>query len=447
MRIRSKSLIGICFLVFASVADTATAEAAESKVSAPEIVSDDLALSIGRSALWPVSSRGTISVSNGSILRVSDQGQTLKVTALKLGAAVVRSGFRTLEVNVIPESSYRLYASLHGAIQGRRGLSISAADGSLKVVGRLLRADDWFAVADAVSGVDAGKFTFAATLEPTVESAARKEIAARLMTAGLAHVDLRFSPDVTATVGTEPKDAHSRAEKILAPFGIRVESNSSVLALEPLVRVKILVAEIKQSFRRQFGVQWPEVLSATLLPERLFPSGSVAIGIRAIEDNGWGRVLASPNLLCRSGKEAEFMAGGEIPIKLSSLRSSNVVWKNYGVMLRVKPLADLSGRMSIAIETEVSALDDSQKVDGVPGLLTNRMQTHFDLTRSRTIALSGLIKSDLSNHSSGLPGLGSIPILGSLFSSKDFRDDRSELIIFVTPEVMKPDDDDLEKNP
>jgi pilus assembly protein CpaC len=153
-------------------------------------------------------------------------------------------------------------------------------------------------------------------------------------------------------------------------------------------------------------------------------------------------------LLCRSGKEAEFMAGGEFPVKVSSFRSSEVVWKSYGIRLHVKPLADVSGRMSIAIETEVSELDESHKTDDqIPGLFTNKMQTHFDLTRSRTIALSGLIKSGQSRHSSGLPGLSSLPILGPLFSSQEFKDEQSELVIFVTPEVMKADDDALEKNP
>ena len=141
------------------------------------------------------------------------------------------------------------------------------------------------------------------------------------------------------------------------------------------------------------------------------------------------------------------MAGGEFPIKLTSFGSSGVTWKNYGVLLKVKPLADSTGRMSIEIETEVSALDDANKVDGIPGLLTNRMKTHFDLSTSRTIALSGLIKNDLSRQTSGLPGLSSIPILGSLFSSTDFKDNQSELVIFVTPAVSRPDDEDLEAHP
>jgi pilus assembly protein CpaC len=92
--------------------------------------------------------------------------------------------------------------------------------------------------------------------------------------------------------------------------------------------------------------------------------------------------------------------------------------------------------MSIYMETEVSALDPSTSVDGIPGLFTNRIQSHFDLEQSKTIVLSGLIKSDQSKVTQGIPGLSRLPILGTLFSSQDFRDNKTELLVFVTPEVV-----------
>ena len=424
----------------------ANAEPAPTAPSLPS-TSENIALSVGRSALWPVSSSGEISVSNGAIVRIVDQGKHIKISALKLGAAVVRSREKTLEINVLPEKTYRLYASLRDSLENRRGLSVSSASGTLKIGGRLLRAEDWMAIASGLQSADADSFSFQATIDPDVEAQIRKELQIRLASAGLTQTNLRFIPEAVATVGAEMKDSKVRAEKILAPFGIRVETNSSVISLEPMVRVKIIVAEIKKSFRRNFGVKWPSGLSGTLLPSVLLPNVPLDIELQALEDRGWGRVLASPTLLCRSGKEAEFMAGGEFPIKLTSFGSSGVTWKNYGVLLKVKPLADSTGRMSIAIETEVSALDEANKVDGIPGLLTNRMQTHFDLSSSRTIALSGLIKNDLSRQTSGLPGLSSIPILGSLFSSTDFKDNQSELVIFVTPAVSRPEDEDSEAHP
>ena len=408
---------------------------------------EDLALSIGRSALWPVPSSGAISVSNGSIVRVGDRGHAVQITGLKLGSAVVRSGFRTLQVSVIPEASYRFYSSLHAALEGRRGLTLVSDSGALAVSGRLLRAEDYFALARSVPSAPAGAYSFSASIEPEVLGEVMSELNKRLRAVGLAHVDIRFTPPAVATVGVEPRDARLRAEKVLAPFGIHVESNSSVLSLEPLVRIRLVVAEIKKSFKRAFGLHWPSAIGGVIMPDLSVAFNGSPFQFDMLEDQGWGRVLASPNLLCRSGKEAEFMAGGEFPIKISSFKSSEVIWKNYGVMLRVKPLADVSGRMSIAIETEVSELDQAHTVEGVPGLFTNRMQTHFDLASTRTIALSGLIRSSQGSSTSGLPGLSSLPILGPLFGSREFKDEKSELVIFVTPEVMKADDAALEKAP
>jgi pilus assembly protein CpaC len=408
---------------------------------------DAVALSIGRSMLWPVAIRGSISVSNGAVIHVVDEGSVVRISALKLGTSIVRIGLRKLEVNIVPEASYRIFDSLHRAIENRRGLKISAESGALRVSGRLLRASDWMALAAAVPAAPVSSYVFSAVVDADAMKAVRATLQERLRTVGISSAEFRFTPDVVATVGLG-KDERERAEKALAPFGVRVEANSSVLGLEPLVRVKILVAEIKKSFLRRYGVQWPASITGVLMPDLSLGLQPAEFGVDALEQNGWGRVLASPNLLCRSGKEAEFMAGGEFPIKVSSYRSNEVIWKSYGVRLHVKPVADVAGRMSIAIETEVSELDDSHKTaDNIPGIYTNKMQTHFDLTKSRTIALSGLIKSGQSNHSSGLPGLGSLPILGPLFSSKEFKDEQSELVIFVTPEVLKADDDKLEKNP
>ena len=109
--------------------------------------------------------------------------------------------------------------------------------------------------------------------------------------------------------------------------------------------------------------------------------------------------------------------------------------------MKVKPIADESGRMSISLETEVSSIDDSRMVDGIPGLYTNRVQSYFDLNESKTIALSGLIKSEEGKASEGIPGISRIPILGALFASQDFREHRTELVIFVKPEIVNPDEE------
>ena len=152
------------------------------------------------------------------------------------------------------------------------------------------------------------------------------------------------------------------------------------------------------------------------------------------------RVLARPNLLCRSGKEAEFVAGGEFPIKIFNYRQQDVVWKRYGIVLKIKPKADASGRISLGLETEVSTIDPAHTVDGIPGMLTNRVASYFDLTRPRTIVLSGLLKNEDSVHNAGVPGLSGLPILGPLFGSKEWKENRTELVIFVRPSIVSEEE-------
>ncbi|MES2857355.1 MAG: pilus assembly protein, partial [Bdellovibrionota bacterium] len=251
---------------------------------------------------------------------------------------------------------------------------------------------------------------------------------------GLTEIDLRFNPQITAHVPSAPTDLKERAASALRGFGIPVRESSGSIHLAPLVRVRIVVAEIKKSMMSKVGIDWPGHIGGQILPTAQWEPFSM--NLNAMEQSGAGKILASPTLLCRSGKEAEFLAGGEFPIKVASLKTHELQWKKYGVVLKIKPLADVAGRMSIAIETEVSMIDTSQTVEGIPGLLTNRIETHFDLTSSRTIALSGLIKKEWGEARQGLPGLGGLPIIGALFSSRDYRDNLSELVIFVTPEVV-----------
>lgn len=406
-----------------------------------EEASSSVAISIGRSLLWPISSRESVTVSNGAVVRVVDKGAALKVTGTKLGHAVLKTETRTLEVSVLPEASYRDYERLLQAVRDKRGLSLDVNSGALEIRGRLLRWNDWQDVAIQMRSAADGSFRFAASVEPEVRERVLSELRERVRSAGLPEPDFRFEPHASAIVPSEPKEMKERMERVLAPFGIAVRASASVVDLAPMVRVKIIVAEIKKDRSSQIGLSWPASVNGQLLPKPEIPlDGALDVSLQAIEHDGLGKVLASPTLLCRSGKEAEFLAGGEFPIKIANFKSQDVVWKKYGVLLKVRPLADLSGRMSIAITTEVSMIDGARSVDGIPGMLTNRIDTHFDLSSPRTIALSGLIKKDWSESTEGLPGLSRLPILGTLFGSRAFRENESELVIFVTPELRRHED-------
>ncbi len=329
-----------------------------------------------------------------------------------------------------------------------RGLNIKIHLGQIQVSGELLRKSDWLKLAQVQS--EGASFQFHASMNEKTKREMTTHFRQILRSADLPIAEMQMLPFAHVSLTKALYPLHKKYDNVLGVYGFVVEQNSSILQLEPLVRVNILVAEIRKSLSRTLGIAMPGGTNASLLPNFQIPAGgeSVIAQINALESQGNGHLLAAPTLLCRSGKNAEFLAGGEIPIKILNLKYRETVWKKYGVLLKVSPLADSTGRMSIALTTEVSMLDPTHSIEGVPGMLTNRIESHFDLKKSRTIALSGLLKSEWFKNSEGLPWLSQIPVLGYLFSSKEYKNNETELVIFVTPEVIQPEalDDEEEES-
>ena len=162
--------------------------------------------------------------------------------------------------------------------------------------------------------------------------------------------------------------------------------------------------------------------------------------INLLEEKGVAKLLAEPKLVSRSGGQAEFLAGGEVPIPISNaLGALNVTFRQFGIILKIAPIADAEGFISTTIEVEVSTIDPAIAVNGIPGFATRRTRTEMNVRQGQTMVLSGLFSSEESKTVAKLPGLGSIPILGELFKSRDFRNNRTDLVIFVTPYIIDPD--------
>ncbi len=156
--------------------------------------------------------------------------------------------------------------------------------------------------------------------------------------------------------------------------------------------------------------------------------------------NGDAWILASPELSTRSGGEAKFLAGGQIPIVTAgALGATSVTYKDYGIKLNIKPVADDQSNISASIVTEVSDIDPSfQAVQGNPGFLMRSTESEINVRSGQTIVISGLVDQRSSTAINKFPFLGDVPVLGSLFKSENFRNNRSDLVIFVTPVVQDP---------
>ena len=165
--------------------------------------------------------------------------------------------------------------------------------------------------------------------------------------------------------------------------------------------------------------------------------------IDALKDDGLIKILAEPTLIALSGKTANFLAGGEFPVPVpQGLGTVAIDYKSFGVRLAFTPTVLSENKININVEPEVSELDFTTAVQFqgfvVPGLSTRRASTSIELADGQSFAIAGLLKESVRQQISKFPLLGDIPILGALFRSESFQKQETELIIIVTPHLVKP---------
>jgi pilus assembly protein CpaC len=238
------------------------------------------------------------------------------------------------------------------------------------------------------------------------------------------------------------------------------------------VFLKVTVAEVKRQVLKQFGIDLNLQINSTQILANVLSNpafglglpqipalsgpvqwtdGTTAIGaqVRALESRGLLRVLAEPTLSAISGETANFLAGGEFPVPVgqscdsqTGLCQLQIEFKPFGVALAFTPVVMSGGRISLKIKTEVSEIDRQSEVilqdTRIPGIKTRRTDTTVELPSGGSLALAGLIQQDTKQVMNAVPGIGDIPILGTLFRSRDFQNDETELVILATPFLVKP---------
>ncbi|MGF6726301.1 pilus assembly protein CpaC [Paraburkholderia sp. GAS41] len=174
--------------------------------------------------------------------------------------------------------------------------------------------------------------------------------------------------------------------------------------------------------------------------------------VDALNQEGLLTVLAEPNLVALSGQTASFLAGGEFPIPVSQTNGAiSVEFKQFGVKLDFTPTVMNDHRISLKVRPEVSQIDTSVSVTTggitVPGLSVRRADTTVELGSGQSFAIGGLLQSNTTDIISQIPGVGSIPILGKLFSSSNYQNNKTELVIMVTPYLVEPTDSSKLRTP
>jgi len=275
--------------------------------------------------------------------------------------------------------------------------------------------------------------------------------------------------------------AESLVRALLNP-GVNTSEPGAVLKILPVnrlrtatplqVTLKVRIAEVSRSLVRQigvnlmatdstsgfkFGVGQGSAGATSSSPFKVNNlTGGTALGVAGklfgldilsaldlAESDGLVSTLAEPNLTALSGETASFLAGGEFPIPVSQEQGSvTIEYKQYGVGLAFTPIVLADGRISMRVRPEVSELSNegSLKLNGfnVPALTTRRAETTVELGSGQSFMIAGLLRNVNTNDVQKAPFLGDLPILGALFRSTSYRRSETELVIIVTPYLVRP---------
>ena len=172
-----------------------------------------------------------------------------------------------------------------------------------------------------------------------------------------------------------------------------------------------------------------------------------------MESAGVVRTLAEPNLTAISGESATFIAGGEFPVPagytcdpITRVCNTQISFKKFGISLNFTPVVLTEGRISLRVMTEVSELSNENSITmtqgsgnslTVPSIKTRRAETTLEIPSGGAMAMAGLIQEQTKQAINGLPGLAQLPVLGTLFRSRDFVNSQTELMVLVTPYIVR----------
>jgi pilus assembly protein CpaC len=251
--------------------------------------------------------------------------------------------------------------------------------------------------------------------------------------------------------------------------------NSIAVRGRDQVMLKVTVAEVARSIIKQMGIDLSgqlnygtavvnfnnanpftatgqPLVAGNAITTSFGSTPSVKATIRAMESAGVVRTLAEPNLTAISGESATFISGGEFPISTGVTCQTtaagavgqcapSIAFKKFGISLNFTPVVLTEGRISLRVMTEVSEVsnDNSINISGVqvPSVKTRRAETTLEIPSGGSMAMAGLIQDQTKQAINGLPGLSQLPVLGSLFRSRDYINNQTELMVLVTPYIVR----------
>ena len=222
---------------------------------------------------------------------------------------------------------------------------------------------------------------------------------------------------------------------------------------EQLIEISIEITEVNNNKAKEYGIKWVDEISTgelfiadgetkqtiypTLIEFKDWIRKPLGATLKLLQENGSAEVLSNPKLITKSGSKARFLVGGEFPIAVSGIAGGKVEWKEYGIITEILPKILPDNKIDLTIETELSRLDWSNAVQGFPNIAKRQAKSYVILKNKQTIVIAGLIENYKDKITSGIPILQDIPILGTLFKNTKTVDNKTNVLIFVTPKIIE----------
>ena len=319
----------------------------------------------------------------------------------------------------------------------------------------------------AATGADGASLgSYDITVQPSSFTA---DEAQATISAALPGLDVKVgaAPNGLSLTGqVQTPEQHATAVRLATGF---LDSKQSLIdnitvAMSTQVTLQVRIAEIDRSVTRELGANWAAVASIgssaltfavsnpitdTAAGAASLAAPSVSAVIEALAQDNLAKILAEPTLTVMSGQAASFEVGGQYPIPVADQNGTvTIAFKSYGVSLKFLPTVLSSGRINLHVQPEVSELTtqgaitltvDNSAIQ-IPALLVRQAETTVELGSGQSFAIAGLLETNETHDTTGVPILGDIPYVGALFRSNNLVREEKELVILVTPYIVRPVD-------
>lgn len=403
---------------------------------------NSIVLAIGEQKSFPAEVGARFSVGNPEVIQVkSTQMGTGKPIFIVKGKAAGYSDLvilgddatnKSLAFRVVSKRQRALSQDGEKLFNAPKGVAILTQGNSWLLKGEAQNVED-FNVARAMGSPE--KVKNLVRIHPLVRLKAESEIKRRLRQVQLDSIEvIGVGGQILLKGDLGSKADKEFAEDIAREVFANIRSHLRVpYEAAGQLRFSAKILELNRNSSQELGFDWSKEIPAALQLSTKFTKAALGLDatLRLLERRGQAKLLSKPNLLLNEKGVAELKVGGEIPIPSHTKNSSSVQWKPYGLSLKLE-MPGISKKMARAkITVEIAGLDPTSGREGIPGIRSSKLETEVDIQIGRPVLLSGLIETRRSESVSQLPLLGDIPVLGELFRSHEFQENKSELVILL----------------